>query len=388
MLFSYSIVKSQSNTSQALLDAMSRIQLESFMGTSQFDVDGRQTMLPLMMQLTSSGGEPLVVGPPLAAVDDLIYPMPTWKERKPSPRPLSRVEVVALVLMSIGLVTNVVWSILIVIHWNNKRVRASSPVFCLSLLLGGTVAYVSIPTWMPSLVTNLSCSFRAIVLPLGFIALFGSLIAKSDRIYRVFDTNSLEIVRISNLQVGCVILIIVLVQVVLSTLITTVTHLSSSLHVVDVHRPSLSYYTCTSSVALRALFGVNVAYIFALLAWGSYLAYHIRLIPYSLYDESKTIIFSIYNAAVFCAITIVIQLSVGNGNRDLTFMVTAVCVFLGVMITTCTLFLPKFKSIYVPSERSSSRGSSYDSDSTQLEKIKKENTRLKAELDRLSKSKE
>lgn len=393
MLYLYAIKNSPSNSTDDVMDTLRRSQVVSFMGTSAFDVNGRQTMPSLMMQLTQNGSTTHIVGPPLAATATLIYPIPTWSERAFSPRWGSSVEIAAVVLMSIGVVSNVIWVLLIVINRENDIIRASSPVFCLTLLLGGTIAYLSILSWMPNFVNNASCSFRALALPLGFMMLFGSLIAKSDRIYRIFSLNTIDVIRISDLQVFCIVAVILVIQVILSILYTTVTQLTAVIRVVDEHRVSLNYYICTSSPALKYVFGVNLTYTILLLAWGTYLAYHIRLIPYSRYDESKTMIFSFYNAVIFCAIVIVIQLSIGNSNRNLTFMITAVGIFLGVTITTCTLFIPKFKQIYLPSEYSSSdssRGSSRNTSTghASVESLKMENMRLKARLDKLSKSDE
>lgn len=384
MLFSHAIVNSPSNGTSDIADTLRRGQLQSFLGTSVFDVNNRQTMLPLMIQLGNSGKATYIAGPPLAAEDSFIYPIPTWAERTFRTHWGSAVEIVGAVLMAVGIACNIVWVVLFILNWNNQVLRASSPVFCLTLIGGGTLVYISLFTWMPNLVSGTMCSLRALILPLGFMALFGSLIAKSDRIYRIFTLNTIDVIRISDLQVAFVILLILVGQVILSILSTTVTRLTSTLRVVDEHRPSLNYYTCTSSSSLQIIFGINVAYVVALLGWGTYLAYHIRLIPYSLYDESKTIIFSIYNAAVFCAVAIVIQQAVGNSHRDLTFMVTAVCSFLGVMITTCTLFIPKFKSIYLPGSESTSSGSTHSSRSYgDLDSLRKENEHLKAELSKL-----
>jgi hypothetical protein len=107
---------------------------------------------------------------------------------------------------------------------------------------------------------------------------------------------------------------------------------------------------------LKVLFGISVAYAFALLVWGTYLAYKIRKVPISIYDESKVIAFSIYNTCFFGIIVIVIQLAIGNSNRYLTFMITAVCCFLGAMVTTGCLFGAKLFAIYRPGKEYRSSG--------------------------------
>lgn len=382
MLYTDALMNSPSNSTEDITFTLQRRQMVSFMGTSVFDVYNRQTMMSLMMQFSEGGKDAHIVGPIVAADRSPIYPMPTWKERIFNPKWGSRVEVAGLVLMVLGVLSNVIWAILIITHWNQHIIRASSPVFCLTLLAGGILVHVSLFSWMPNLVNGAMCSLRALLLPLGFMALFGSLIAKSDRIHRIFSSDITASIKISDLQVALVILVILVIQVLLSVLATTVTSLTAKLHVVDEYRVSYNYYVCSASVSLWAIFGINVAYAVLLLGWGTYLAYHIRLIPYGIYDESKTIIFSIYNATFFCTIVIVIQLAVGNNSRELTFMVTAACSFLGVMITTCTLFVPKFKSIYAPTDSHSTRDPSHHSSNNQakIDSLMRENGRLRTKL--------
>jgi len=364
MLYTNAISTANSNTSDELLASMSISQLASFMGTSAFDAIRRQTLSALVVQYTHNATLHHVIGPALAAADSLIYPMPTWSERVFNPKwEANGTEVASVVLICFGGVSSLAWALFLLIFWRNRVVYAASPLFLLTILIGSVLVYVSIFTWMPNLVSDSVCNLRAWLLPLGFMTMFGSLIAKTYRIHKLYNSRNVTILVIRNLRVALYILAIVGVQAVISVLMVAVTKLGEAIHVVDPYRVSYNYKVCTFTVALKVLFAINVVYAFLLLVWGSYLAYRIRKVPISMYDESKVIAFSIYNTAFFGIIVICIQLAVGNSNRHLTFMVTAVCCFLGAFITVTCLFVAKVWAIRRP-QRSSHVRDTTSSNST------------------------
>jgi cell division protein FtsB len=364
MIFSNALKVAASNSSQDILTALSTAQFSSFMGTSVFDAGRRQTLAALVVQLTNNGSSSNVVGPALAAVEQLIYPIPTWEERIFAPKWGHGVEIAGAVLMAIGGAVNVAWIIFLIIHWNHRVIVAASPLFLLAMLLGSLIVFVSIFSWMPNLINDSICNLRAWLLPLGFMTMFGALLSKTHRIHRLYNSKGISIIVIRNVQVALITLAIVVGQAILSILMITVTKLNSKIHIVDVDRISHNYYVCTFSTALKILFGLNVGYAFVLLIWGSYLAYRIRKVPISIYDESKVIAFSIYNTAFFGVIVIVVQLAIGNGNRYVTFMITAVCCFLGAMVTTGCLFGAKLWAIYKPSRDGKSSGTTMGTSSS------------------------
>ena len=363
MIWTNALLQASANTSDAISNALSTNQFASFMGTSAMDAAHRQTLASLVIQYLSNATISNVIGPALAADDALIYPMPTWSERIFNPKWGSGVEIAGAVLMALGGASTVAWVIFLFVHWRHRVIVAASPLFLLTILLGSLVVYISIFNWMPNLISDSVCALRAWLLPIGFMAMFGSLLAKTHRIHRLYNSEGINIIVIRNSHVALQILGIVVGQAVLSVLMITVTNLKSDVHVVDVYRISLNYRVCTFSVALKILLGINIGYAFALLIWGTYLAYCIRKVPISIYDESKIIAFSIYNTVFFACIVIVIQLAVGNSSRSLTFMITAVCCFLGAMVTTACLFGAKVFAIYRPGKDSRSSVTSVTSSS-------------------------
>lgn len=356
MIFTQAIKNAKDNSTAAINTALATGQFSSFMGTSAFDTSSRQTLASLAIQMMNSTKVNNVIGPALAAADTLVYPIPSWDERIFNPKWGNGTEIAGAVLMCIGGVATIAWIIFLIVHWNHRVIVAASPLFLLTILLGSLIVYVSIFSWMPNLINSSICNLRAWLLPLGFMTMFGALLAKTHRIHRLYNSKGIAMIVIRNIQVALITLIIVVGQAVLSILMITVTKLDSTVKIVDPYRVSRNYYVCTFSTALKILLGLNVGYAFLLLVWGSYLAYRIRKVPISIYDESKVIAFSIYNTCFFGIIVIVIQLAVGNSSRYLTFMITAVCCFLGAMITTGCLFGAKVWAIYKPGRDLKSSG--------------------------------
>lgn len=358
MMYTNALINSPSNATADIITTMRTQPLTSFMGVEQNDVYNHQTLIALVTQWLNNGTQINVVGPAQAAVNNFIYPMPTWSERVFDPKWGSREEIAGLVLICVGCAINLVWLVFIVVNWRHRKIVEASPVFCLLIILGGMIMNIAIFTWMPNLVNTPICMLRAWLLPIGFMLMFGALLAKTYRIERIFNANILINLKISNFDVALVVFFIVFIQIALSILLITVGQLQAVVHQVDPYRVSLNYFVCLFPVANKAVFGLNLVYAVGLLGWGTFLAFRVRKIKNSNYDESKEIIFSTYNVALMAAIVTVVQMAIGNSSRDLTFMITAVCAFLGSTITTCCLFIPKAYNMIRTEQKSQSQSNS------------------------------
>jgi len=355
MMWSNAIVNAESNQTSDLVQAMRLSQIQSFMGLTAMDVRDRQTIPCLVVQFLSASNVSNVVGPPNAATDPIIYPMPTWSERVFAPQWGSPVEIASAVLTIVGLLVAFGWMVFLITHRKHPAVVTASPAFCFSTLVGSICVFASIITWMPNLITTAQCNSRSWVLPIGFMLMFGSLLAKTERIVRIYyQSQTMKTIRVSNFQVFTIISVLVGIQIILSIFMVSATQSEANVYMVDPYRLTLNYWQCSFPRTLKILFGISAGYAGCLLIWGTWLAWHVRNVPISAYDESKVIIFSIYNTAFFAIIAIAIQLGVGGTNRDLTFMITALCCFLGAIITISALFVPKWLVIYYPSALESS----------------------------------
>jgi gamma-aminobutyric acid type B receptor len=398
MLYTNALINSPTNSTADMIATIRTQQIQTFMGTSAMDAKGRHTLSTLVIQLLNSNTQHNIVGPAQAAVDAFIYPMPKWSERKFNPKWGSGVEIAGVVLIGVGFVVSLAFAIFVLINRNEKVIIAASPVFCGCIVFGSWIVYGSVVVWMPSLVSNVTCFLRAWLLPIGFSVMFGALFAKTYRVHKIFTRHTIKMIKIKNWHVALYVSLIVIGQIIISIFMVSITPIKSILHTIDPYRPSLSYNVCTFSATAKAFMGINIVSGVALLAWGTYLIYHIRKIPFAMYDESKVIGFSIYNTTFFAIIILVIQLAIGNKNRDLTFMITAACCFLGCIMAIGVLFGAKLyavnRDIYkstsansggTGSKRTTNRTRSHNHSSSPAVSEKDENTielsKLKEEID-------
>lgn len=363
MLYTNALVNAESNSSTDLISAMQVQQIQTFMGTTAVDGRRRQTILSLLAQFMNSTRQTRIVGPAQAAADQFIYPMPKWNDRKYSPHWGSKVEITSVVLIGIGCLVSIALLVYVVVMRTHKIIYASSPIFCCCILVGSIILYTSLVVWMPNLVSTTTCNLRAWLLPLGFTTIFGALLAKTHRVHVLLTLNSTKIIKVKDIHVAFIMFIFISAQIAISVLMVSISEIKAVVHVQDPYRPSLNYKECTFPAVTKAFMWVDVVGVIGLFCWGSYLVYHIRKIPYAIYDESKSIGFSIYNCLFFSIIVLVVHLTIGNKNRDLTYMIMAASCFLSGIITICCIFIPKIYAVrmYISKTTSNSNSTSTSS---------------------------
>lgn len=343
MMISNMMIKAKDNSTEEWQRLMPLTNFNSFLGRISFDIERRQLMDSLFVQYID--GEPRVIGPALAAAQTMVYPMPTWQQRQFQQQWGHSVEIASVVFIVLAGVLMFGWMMFIIVYWKNKVIIAASPLFCLLVIIGAMMVLLSLFSWMPNLVSTHMCQVRPWLLPVGFIIMFGALIAKTYRIHQLYNTKNLKIIIVSDWKVGLVLLCILAFQIMFSILMVAITPLDARMVIIDSHRISKNYMVCRSNLILNILLGINGAYAVILLAWGCYLAYRVRSIPISMYAESKSIGFAIYNTVLFGTIAVTVHLAIGNTNRHLVYMIMVMCCIIGCINTTSFLFIPKWMSI-------------------------------------------
>jgi hypothetical protein len=164
------IQKAQSLNEDAVTFALSRLDLDTLKGRIAWS--GDRTQLGLAVFLQTLGSEWKTVGPISAKTNSdvtLIYPVPQWNERSYVSRPYSlTAEHGVTVLFAVGIASNIIFFIGLIMYWNHAIIRAASPVFLALVLLGTSILYSAIWVWMPSLVNAATCHLRFWMLVVGF----------------------------------------------------------------------------------------------------------------------------------------------------------------------------------------------------------------------------
>jgi signal transduction histidine kinase len=165
----------------------------------------------------------------------------------------------------------------------------------------------------------------------------------------VFKISDLTVAAVVGALMGPDIILLIIYQVVAEPRLELV--------VVDPYRISLNYYTCVTNssgpILLWIIFGIHMA----TFAVGAYLAWKVRLIPYKIYDESKSIAFSIYNVGFFGVILAVI-LNVAQASHYVLFGLLVFLCVAGSLITVNVLFGSKLYWVKRGFDSSTSSGGS------------------------------
>jgi len=243
MMFSNAILSSSSNKTADVSRAMLVTHLDSFMGPVSMDGNNRQTLPMLVVQLLNSNTITNVVGPASAAVESYIYPMPTWSERVFKPEwGKSGVEIASTVLILIAIAHSIGWMIMLVYYRDHGIIRAASPLFCHLILAANMLIAASLVSWMPSLVSSAVCKTRPFLLPLGYMLMYASLLAKTDRINKIYNKTTVTLFAISNTQVAARVVAIISIPIVIAIMVVLLPPaMTSTMHITDAYRLSLNF---------------------------------------------------------------------------------------------------------------------------------------------------
>jgi len=118
-----------------------------------------------------------VVGPTQASNANLIAPAPTWAERVYDSS-YSDAEIAFMTLSCLFIALSVAFMIVVLALRNTSLIAASMPPFLLFILLGSIFVYLSVLLWPYHQLTTIGCHLRVWFINIGFVLVFGCLIAK------------------------------------------------------------------------------------------------------------------------------------------------------------------------------------------------------------------
>lgn len=263
-----------------------RMDLSTLKGRLAWTGDNRQVGTSVFVQYVN--GSLRTVGPVLAASERMVYPAPNFSERVANTSVFALgVEYAMTVLQLLGIGANIFFFVFLLRNWNDQIIRASSPIFLSILLLGATLLYAQPWTMMPDVVTGATCHLRPWLLALGFGLMFGALFSRTWRVWRLFSNEGVTIFKITDMQLGLGVLIVVSIEVILCILISSLANPTQTKIVVDPLRPFFDYDVCSTNTAWFTLIGILGGYNLLIIVIGIYLAIRIRVIPLSAYNESK-----------------------------------------------------------------------------------------------------
>lgn len=226
-----------------------------------------------------------------------------------------------------------------VIYYRHHRVIFSaSPLFCCVILIGGIVTLVAacIMVLTPLVSSVQLCSSSVWLLNLGFMLSFGSMVAKTFRLYRIFDNALFAPVAITNRQLLSMLAALIIVD---SALIALWQGMAPERLRVDRYRvcvSELSWIFAPLLIALKA----------CLVCYGAWLTYQVRSIPSS-YNESKFLGLAIFSVGFVAFVVLGLEWGLGSDIAPPTLnLIQSVGVALGSFLAMLFIFAPHAHNIW------------------------------------------
>jgi hypothetical protein len=274
-----------------------------------------------------------------------VFPIPKWDERKFEPVQYDTTYEKAVVAVNTISIAFLLFLMGVVFFKRTKPVmKASAPVFCLLSLLGGVITLAS--NYALSLQpTATGCGVNAWLLTFGFTLMLAALLVKLGRLYLIFSSGRLTVVKITNTQLGLVLFAACVVDILLNAIWTGVAPFAEKTVVVDAFRPAHNYRSCDWAPEATALMYVHIAWKATLLLVALVLTILTRSLP-AAFNESTFLGASVYNVSVLLCFLLPI-ISSGVGGRNTVYLLQGFGVQLIVVSTMAILFVPKIIQMHL-----------------------------------------
>jgi len=211
-----------------------------------------------------------------------------------------------------------------------------------SMLIGSIFIYVGVIFYQIHGLSSFSCIFRVWLLGIGFFLVFGALFAKSFKVWRLWSSNLTKQVSISNLQLFGLVAGFVSIEIILLIIYTSVGAPDYVIIEMDKYRPSMNQEHCVNNEAGTILLGIMTAFGFLFMGFGLFLAWITRKVPFLAFNESKIILFSMYNVTFFSIIAVIIISNANKIDPEPLLIIRSICLLLSAFITVCISIGNKF----------------------------------------------
>eukprot|EP01137_Pigoraptor_chileana_P023678 Opistho-2@90362 len=296
---------------------------------------------------TAAGIEPFRQQLKLTIVDDgdvLVAYDPTYSMRYALAGVAALLQIVTLAA-----------AVLVYVKRKDKVFKASSPKFCLIILLGCMFAY-SVVYAMILPATTARCTIPSWLGHISFAIAFGALFAKTHRVMTIFGNRRLnKRINVGDERLLAIVGSVVGVVVVYLSVWTAVDGPTPTTKIVQ-HVEHLECANTNTGWAI-ALYASEGAF----LLWGVYLSWRTRSVT-TLFNESKFIAMAIWNIFFIAIIVLPMSFAINTDDADTQFLFTSIGMIAATTVVLALIFGPK---VYVMHRRkhkdATGYRSSYDS---------------------------
>ncbi|ORZ40959.1 7 transmembrane sweet-taste receptor of 3 GCPR-domain-containing protein [Catenaria anguillulae PL171] len=259
---------------------------------------------------------------------------------------------VLIFLCMLGAAMASVLGAIYVMFASNPIIKRASPRICLVMILGTIIGFATIFTVFGK-PTTASCILDAWLLPTSFSLVFGNLITKSYRIYRVFSSTR----RIKPMMDSAVVMASLFIWLVQVVILIAWMIIDPPIPRVASPFPGSYYWTCSSASSslqtgfVSALVGYNAFWLLV----GFVMAWVTRALP-SEYGEAKWIATSAYFVTFVCLFAVPI-LSIQVIPMSVKAPFKGLAVFVALTTVNSLMFVPRAYSVAFKKQVGSSSSS-------------------------------
>eukprot|EP01132_Coremiostelium_polycephalum_P010108 gene10108-12397_t len=253
--------------------------------------------------------------------------------------------VITFIILSIFFILLCLLAIVAVIYYrNSKSIRSASPIFCIAILIGGIMVFISVIMWVVS-PTNSICRVRYWLVSLGYTILLGNMVVKNFRIYLLFNNKQLKVLKITNSKLFPYVAGAVLVNIILLLLFTLIGNLDTvqRRNIDDIGKYEYIAECHTNSGGDVILY-ILLGFYGVMILIGCFVSFKIRTVDIDEFNESKSIA-SILYAITFC-LFIIVPLFISNSKIHDRLIILAASFTFTTASGLLILFVPKFYKIY------------------------------------------
>jgi ABC-type branched-subunit amino acid transport system substrate-binding protein len=332
----------------------------SFLGRIGFSTWGLQNLRDVILVQADTNYDLQIVYPLGSATASFAFPIPKFDDRVFKSNYLGKtIELVLAGIIGFCIIVSIVLGALVIHFRAHRIVIAASPLFLLAILVGSILIYSTYFAWLLQAATA-ACYIRYWLLGLGFVMMFGSLFAKTWRVMRIFLQSNIRIFKITNTQLMLFLAVLVGIEAALLAIWSGTSRPKAVVKINDPLRPRLNQIVCQNGKSGWPMLAILFAYKLALVVYGSYMSIKVWKIPMKLFNESRSIAFSMYNMMAFGLLGFGLQVS-GSITDPTMFIIRTLCIAISTFCTVLAIFLPKVMSIHTEYTTGSSRGSSFGS---------------------------
>lgn len=271
---------------------------------------------------------------------------------------------IVLVLVCIGLCMCLGFSIYFFVNRHEKVIKKTSPFFCQLILLGIAMCLTSQIIWEITQST-LTCIFKIWLLAIGFGLIMGNLLAKTYRIWKIFNNIRVTSLVIKDTDLLKFSAIVVIIEIILLSVYTFTSGLPRPVNLQSLSDSLLKIVECQVPSSLVQIGMTITLLVFngLLIIGGVIIAYLTRNVD-SAFNESKYIAITMYMYLLVSIILLPLYYTAGDSSSSVSrqFVLRALAVLASMYFTLFCLFVPKI--LIVEEERRKAKRAAREQETT------------------------